>query len=251
MPENRFVGDAARRYDDLHASSFDPDVLDPAVDALAALAAGGTVLEFAIGTGRLALPLVERGVPVTGIELSADMIAELRAKPGGAALHVIEGDMATADAPGRYALVVLAFNTLGNLTTRAEQVACFANAARHLDDGGRFVVELGVPTAELVESGVRVFALGDDYIGLDELLDRDAQLFRSRHLRRRLDGRWDEFSHPFRFAGPAELDDMASAAGLDLEHRWSDWHRTPFTEHSERHVSVWRKRPRVVVAGAT
>jgi len=243
MPENRFVGDVARRYDHAHAAAFAPDVVEPAVDLLAELAAGGPVLEFAVGTGRLALPLAARDLDVAGIELSADMIAELRRKPGAAELVVVEGDMATAAVPGRFTLVVLTFNTIGNLATRVEQAACFANAARHLVPGGRFVIEVGVPTSALVDDGVRVFAIDDDYIGLDELIDSDAQLFRSRHLRRATDGRWDEFSHPFRFVGPTELDEMATAVGLRLEHRWADWQRTPFTEQSRRHVSVWTKGP--------
>lgn len=241
MPENRFVDDVARHYDDVHAAAFDPDVVEPTVERIVELAGGGAVLEFAIGTGRIALPLARRGVRVTGIELSADMIAVLRAKPGGDELEVIEGDMATASAPGDYSLVVLAFNTIGNLTTRDEQARCFVNAARHLSSGGRFVIDVGLPTSELIDHGVRVFAITDDHIGVDELVDADTQRFRSRHLRRGDDGRWDEFSHPFRYVHPDELDVMARDAGLRLEHRWADWQRTQFTDDSRRHVSVWTK----------
>lgn len=137
--------DAAKRYDTLGTGMFAPEVLRPTVERLAELAGDGRALEFAIGTGRVAVPLSQRGVPVTGIELSGPMIEQLRTKVDEATIPVITGDMATALAPGKYTLVYLVFNTISNLQTQAEQVECFRNAARHLLPGGRFVVELWVP----------------------------------------------------------------------------------------------------------
>ena len=134
--------EAAQAYDTPGTGMFAPDVLGPAVDRLAALAGDGRALEFANGTGRVAIPLAQRGVPVTGIELSRPMIEQLRTKAAETVIPVIAGDMATATAPGPYTLVYLVFNTISNLLTQGEQVACFRNAARHLTSGGRFVIEL-------------------------------------------------------------------------------------------------------------
>jgi SAM-dependent methyltransferase len=242
MPENRFVGDVARTYDRTSAHMFASDVLDPAVDCLASLAGGGRVLEFAIGTGRVALPLARRGLDVTGIELSADMLAELRRAPGSDLIHAIEGDMATTRVEGEFSLVYLVFNTITNLTTQDEQVACFENAARHLAPGGRFVIENGVPALRRLPPGaVGVpFAVTDDYIGIDDVGDRThLQISRSRHFHRTADGTFREFSAPFRYVWPSELDLMARIAGLALEHRWAGWDRSPFTGDSPSHVSVW------------
>lgn len=247
MPENRFVGDVARTYDRAIAHMFAPEVLDPAVDCLATLADGGRVLEFAIGTGRLALPLARRGFDVTGIELSADMLAELRRSPGSETIHAVQGDMATARVDGEFSLVYLVFNTITNLTTQDEQVACFENAARHLAPGGRFVIENGVPALRSLPPGAlgRPFAVGDDYLGIDDFTDRThLQISRSRHFRRSADGSFREFTAPFRYVWPSELDLMARIAGLTLEHRWAGWDRSPFTGDSPSHVSAWR-RPRI------
>jgi SAM-dependent methyltransferase len=244
MPENRFVGDVARTYDEDHARAFAPEVVEPAVDCLAALAAGGRVLEFAIGTGRVALPLAARGIDVSGIELSADMLAELREVPGADAIRAVEGDMATSRVEGEFSLVYLVFNTITNLTTQDEQVACFENAARHLAPGGRFVIENGVPALRSLPPGAvgRLFAVTDDYIGIDDFTDRThLQISRSRHFRRGGDGTFEEFVAPFRYVWPSELDLMARIAGMTLEHRWAGWDRTPFTGDSPSHVSVWRR----------
>jgi SAM-dependent methyltransferase len=246
MPENRFVGDIARRYDQTVAAMFAPEALEPAVDCLAELAEGGRVLEFAIGTGRVALPLAARGIDVSGIELSSDMLTELRRAPGGAAIRSVEGDMATTRVEGEFSLVYLVFNTITNLTTQDEQVACFENAARHLASGGRFVIENGVPALRRLPPGaVGVpFAVTDDYIGLDDFTDRThLQISRSRHFRRTAAGAFEEFSAPFRYVWPSELDLMARIAGMTLEHRWADWDRSPFTGDSPSHVSVWRLPP--------
>ncbi|HSM67915.1 MAG TPA: class I SAM-dependent methyltransferase [Ilumatobacteraceae bacterium] len=244
MPENRFVGEVAHGYDHTHAASFAAEVLDPMVERLAALAEGGRVLEFAIGTGRVALPLAARGVDVSGIELSTDMIAELRRAPGGGAIPVVEGDMATTRMAGEFSLVYLVFNTITNLTTQDEQVACFDNAARHLAPGGRFVIENGVPALRSLPPGAvgRTFVMDDDHIGIDDFTDRThLQLSRSRHFRRTADGTFAEFTAPFRYVWPSELDLMARIAGLTLEHRWAGWDASPFTGDSPSHVSVWRR----------
>ena len=246
MPENRFVGDVARRYDRTVAGMFAPEVLEPTVECLASLAEGGAVLEFAVGTGRVALPLAARGLDVSGIELSADMLAELHRAPGGATVRTVEGDMATTRVEGEFTLVYLVFNTITNLTTQDEQVACFENAARHLAPGGRFVIENGVPGLRRLPPGaVGVpFAVDDDYVGIDDFIDRThLQISRSRHFRRTADGTFAEFTAPFRYVWPSELDLMARIAGLTLEHRWAGWDRAPFTGDSASHVSVWRRPP--------
>ena len=247
MPENRFVGGVARNYDEGYQDQtgiFAPDVLGPAVDCLAELAEGGPVLELAIGTGRVALPLAQRGVEVAGIEISSDMLTELRTKPGAADIRVAEGDMATTRVAGEFSLVYLVFNTISNLTTQDEQVACFENAARHLRPGGRFVIENGVPNLRQLPPGCSgvPFVLSDDYIGVDEFTDlTHKQLMRSRHLHRARDGSFHEFWVPFRFVWPSELDLMARVAGMTLDQRWSGWDRSIFTGDSGSAVSVWRR----------
>lgn len=244
MPENRFVGEVARRYDADLASTFSADVLELTVDCLVELAEGGPVLELGIGTGRVAIPLAARGVEVTGIELSADMLAQLRAKPGASSITAVEGDMAATRLNADFSLVCLVFNTITNLTTQEEQVSCFENAARHLRPGGRFVIENGVPGLRQLPPGNPgvPFAVADDYIGVDDYIDRThRQISNSRHFYRQRDGTFREFSAPFRYVWPSELDLMARIAGMTLEHRWATWDRTPFTNESASHVSVWRR----------
>jgi SAM-dependent methyltransferase len=243
VPENRFVGEIARTYDQPGTAMFADDVLKATVDCLVELADGGAVIEFAIGTGRVAVPLAARGVQVAGIELSTDMLAVLRSKPEASHITAVEGDMAVTHVEGEFSLVYLVFNTITNLTSQDEQVACFENAARHLRPGGRFVVENGVPGLRRLppgSSGVP-FAVTEDYIGIDDFIDRThKQISRSRHFYRRPDGSFREFTAPFRYVWPAELDLMARIAGMTLEHRWAWWDRSPFTGESLSHVSVWR-----------
>lgn len=232
----------AAAYDDDVAEMYAPDVLGPTVDALEHLAEGGPVLELAVGTGRLAIPLVERGLRVTGIELSQPMVARLRRKVDDAALPVVVGDMSTTTVPGEFSLVLLAYNSLSNLQTQPEQVACFANAARHLRPGGRFVVELWVPQlGGLVGgTGAVVRAARDGFIAFDTY-DVATQACTSQTFGTGDDGAVTHDIGHFRYAWPSECDLMAALAGLELESRWSDWRGSPFTSGSASHVSVWRK----------
>jgi SAM-dependent methyltransferase len=222
---------------------FSPDAVEPAVDRLAELANGGPALELAIGTGRIALPLAARGMAVTGIELSASMVEQLRAKPGGADIPVTLGDMATTTVDGTFALVYLVFNTIVNLTTQDAQVQCFRNAASHLQPGGCFVVEVNVPQLRRLPPGDRgnVFALEESYWGINEFDVVDQQLV-SHHFTA-TDGGIRHRRIPFRYVWPSELDLMARLAGLRLRHRWGDWRGSPFTAESRSHVSVWEPGP--------
>lgn len=237
--DGHFGADVAARYD------ADPEANDPAlvaatVDCLRRLAAGGRALEFAVGTGRIALPLAAAGVPVSGIDLSAAMVAQLRAKPGGSDIPVILGDMTEARAGDGFALVYLVFNTINNLTTQAAQVACFENAAVHLAPGGAFVVEVGVPQLQRLPRGERLVPVrvGPERWTVDEY-DVVSQEFWSHHAQ--FDGAHvRRETVPFRYVWPAELDLMARLAGLRLSHRWEDWAGNAFGPLSERHVSVWR-----------
>jgi SAM-dependent methyltransferase len=178
---------------------------------------------------------------VHGIDISSDMVAQLRAKPGGGTIGVTVGDFATTRVAGSFALVFVVYNTIGNLTTQDEQVACFANAAAHLAPGGRFVVELGVPDLRRFPPGAAAqpFAVGPEHIAFDTL-DLASQQGVSHHYFVRGD-RVAVFAAPFRWAWPAELDLMARLAGLSLQERWADWDRSPFTDDSRKHVSVWVK----------
>jgi SAM-dependent methyltransferase len=236
-----FGEEVAARYDASSAEMFDPAVVDPAVDFLAALAGDGSALELGIGTGRIALPLAARGVDVHGIELSEAMAARLRAKPGGEAIGVSLGDFATTRVDGTFALAYLVFNTISNLTTQEQQVACFANVAAHLESGGAFVIEVGVPDLQRLPAGetVKPFHVSDDRLGFDEY-DVANQGLISHHLQI-VDGRAIRNSIPFRYAWPAEFDLMARLAGMSLRERWSDWRREPYTSDSRKHVSVWSK----------
>jgi SAM-dependent methyltransferase len=234
MPEDYFGENVASRYDD-DAKIFDPAVVDPVVDFLAELAGDGGALEFGIGTGRIAVPLAQRGVRAHGIDLSEAMVARLRAKPEAEQIGVTIGTFATTRVEGTYSLVYLVFNTINNLTTQDEQVACFANAAAHLDPGGCFVIEVGVPGGAARE----VFALSDRHVGVDEY-DAATQRLVSHHFSL-VDGSWERLSIPFRSVGPGELDLMARLAGMTLRERWAGWQRQPFTSESTKHVSVWEK----------
>jgi SAM-dependent methyltransferase len=239
--EDIWDADAARRYDTPGTGMFAPDVLGPTVDFLAELAGDGRALELAIGTGRVAIPLAERGVPVTGIELSAPMIDQLRSKVDEATIPVVVGDMATAEAPGDFSLVYLVYNTISNLLTQAEQVACFRNAARHLCPGGRFVIELWVPELRQLPPGraATVWHCEPGYVGLDTY-DVLAQRVVSHHFRFGEGSEARLFRSPHRYVWSAELDLMAQLAGFELEARHADWDRTEFTAESRSHVSVYR-----------
>ena len=239
--EEIWDAEAAEGYDTPGTGMFAPDVLGPAVDRLARLAGSGRALEFAIGTGRVAIPLAERGVPVTGIELSPPMIERLRSKMDDATIPVIAGDMTTVRAPGEYTLVYLVYNTISNLLTQAEQVACFRNAARHLTPGGRFVIELWVPELRKLPPGQQalVFQSVPGYIGLDTY-DVLRQHVVSHHFRFDDTRQARLFRSPHRYIWPAELDLMAQLAGFELESRHADWANTEFTAESRSHVSVYR-----------
>jgi len=243
MTEDHFGEEVAAKYDMSAAEMFDPDVLDPAVDFLAALAGDGAALELGIGMGRVALPLSERGVRVSGIDLSESMVARLREKPGGGEIEVAIGDFSTTKVEGAFSLAYLVFNTIGNLTTQDAQVACFQNVASHLEPGGCFVIELEVPGLRRLPPGERfqVFDFGPEHIGIDEY-DVENQGLVSHHLSP-AEGSWRLVSMPFRYAWPAELDLMARLAGMTLRERWSGWKREPFTSESESHVSVWETTP--------
>jgi len=241
-----FGEDVAATYDEDMARLSEPAVLNRQLDVLAELASGGPVLEFAIGTGRVAVPLAARGLRVAGIDLSEAMVARMRAKPGGdqASIHVTVGEMTTAQVPGAgsFSLVFLVFNSLMNLTTQEAQVDCFSNAAAHLAPGGHFLVEMPVPALRRLPIGERnvVFDRSDTHVGIDEY-DIATQRQWSHHIDFSPDGRVRRSSPPFRYAWPAELDLMARLAGMRLLHRWSDWNRAPFTSESTGHVSIWQK----------
>jgi SAM-dependent methyltransferase len=231
----------AARYDDPDDDMFAPEVLGPTVDFLAQLVGDGRALELGIGTGRVALPLRQRGVPVDGVDLSKAMVARLRAKPGGESVDVTIGDFATTIVAGTFSLVYLVYNTIMNLTSQAAQVACFRNAASHLEPGGCFVIEVGIPELRRLPPGdtARVFHVSESRWGLDEF-DVANQGLVSHHFLV-LDGKLERNSTPFRYVWPAELDLMAELAGMKLRERWSDWSREPFTSESSKHISVWER----------
>ena len=226
-----FAGPVAERYDE---STADMPV-EPVIDFLAELAGGGAALELAIGTGRIAMPLAARGVRVQGIDLSPDMVAQLRKKTGGAEIPVAIGDYATTRVDGTFSLVYIVFNSINNQTTQDAQVASFQNAAAHLEPGGCLVVEVGTPAGEPLS----VFDLSETHVGVDEY-EAATQRLVSHHFTL-VDGRWERLSMPFRSVSPAELDLMARIAGMRLRERWADWRRESFTSESTKHVSVWEK----------
>jgi SAM-dependent methyltransferase len=232
MTKDWFAGKVAERYDSSTGAYFDPATIGATVDFLEPLASGGA-LELAIGTGRIAVPLAARGIRVAGIDLSPDMVAQLRNKTNEIPVEI--GDMATTQVDGTFSLAYIVFNSMNNATTQEGQIATFANAAAHLEPGGCFVVEVGVHNRQRLE----VFDLSDTHVGVDEF-DFDTQRLVSHHFSL-VDGEWKRLSVPFRSVSPAELDLMARLAGLTLRERWEDWHRSPFTAESSKHVSVWEK----------
>jgi SAM-dependent methyltransferase len=229
----------AGAYDQTVAERFAPDVLDPAVARLAELAGDGRALELAVGTGRVALPLSARGVPVHGIELSPHMVEQLHAKPGAERIEVTVGDMTSTRVPGPFSLVYLVFNTLQNVTTQDEQVAIFANAAAHLEPGGCFVVEVGVhsPTALASPPGGWVFERTPEHVGIDTVDDLDGQISSSHHWWQ-VDGALVHHSAPYRYVWPSEMDLMARLAGLLPESRHGGWQGEPFALDG----SAWRNQ---------
>jgi SAM-dependent methyltransferase len=231
----------AARYDESSAEMFRPGVVDPVVDFLVEVASGGRALELGIGTGRIAIPLAGRGVAVHGIDLSKAMVARMRAKPGGEDIGVTIGDFATTFVDGTFSVAYLVFNTISNLTTQAAQVACFRNVAAHLEPGGCFVIEVGIPELQWLPPGetVRAFHVSETKWGFDEY-DVAIQGLTSHHFEI-VDGRAERLSIPFRYTWPSELDLMAQLAGMRLRERWSGWKREPFSSDSRKHVSVWEK----------
>jgi SAM-dependent methyltransferase len=243
VPEDHFGERVAERYDESSADMFEPAVVDPAVDFVADLAGSGAALELGIGTGRIALPLARRGIRVHGIDLSEAMVARLRAKPGAEDIEVTIGDFARTRVEGTFTVAYLVFNTINNLTTQGQQIACFENVAAHLEPGGCFVIEVGVPELQRLPPGetVRAFDISATHLGFDEF-DVASQGLISHHYAV-VDGKLELHSVPFRYVWPAELDLMARLAGMRLRERWSDWKREPFTSESRQHVSVWEKLP--------
>jgi SAM-dependent methyltransferase len=239
MRENYFGERVAERYDRSTADMFEPAAVDPVVDLLAELAGDGAALELGIGTGRIALPLAQRGVPVHGIDLSEAMVAKLREKPGGDQIGVTIGDFATTTVDRRFSVAYLVFNTIMNLTSQDAQVACFENVAAHLEPGGCFVIEVVIPDLQRLPPGetFRPFKVTATRLGFDEY-DVVAQGLISHHYSV-VDGRLDVWSIPFRYVWPAELDLMARLAGMTLRNRFGGWNREPFTSESTKHVSVW------------
>jgi SAM-dependent methyltransferase len=233
----------AEVYDASYASMFEPAVLGPMTAVLAELAAGGPALEFAVGTGRVALALSGTGVPVHGLELSQPMAQRLLAKPGADAIPVVIGDMCTARVPGGpFALVYLVANTLMNVTTQDDQIAVFANAASHLKPGGCFVLELIVPQLRRVPPGQNswVFRLDPDHVGIETFDDVASQIASSHHWIE-AGGRVIRHSAPYRYVWPAELDLMGRLTGFRLRDKWADWERSPFTSDSASQVAVFEQ----------
>lgn len=228
-------------YDDSEGEGFTAGDIDATVEFLADLAGDGPALELGVGTGRIAIPLAQRGVPTHGIDLSRAMVARLQAKPGGEDISVAIGDMATTAVDGSFSLVYLICNTIMNLTTQEAQVSCFRNAAAHLRAGGCFVIKVMVPELQRLPPGetLHVFAASDTHWGIDEY-DIANQGLISHHFEH-VDGRFERSSMPFRYVWPSELDLMAEIAGMSLRERWGDWKREPFTSESRMHVSVWEK----------
>lgn len=242
VPDQHLDPDVAAVYDSGVASRFTDEELDPTIALLTDLAGDGPVVEFAVGTGRVALPLAQTGLEVHGIDFSAPMLAELAKKPGAEAINVIHGDMTTTQVCSDASLAYLVFNTIGNLRTQRLQIDCFKNAAAHLAPGGRFLVETMIPRLRWMPAGgtTRIFHLTESYAGFDEIIDFTNQISVSHHYR--VEGENSRvLTGAFRYVWPSELDLMAELAGLELEHRWADFSRREFTDDSIAHVSVWHK----------
>jgi SAM-dependent methyltransferase len=241
VPRNYFDERIAKSYEAKWPELFEPAVVDPAARFLADLVGTGAALELGIGTGRIAIPLSRRGVRVHGIDLSPDMVAELRTKPGTDDIGVTIGDFATTRVDGTFELAYLVRNTIMNLTTQDDQVACFANVAAQLEPGGWFVIEVVVPQLQRLPPGetIHAFTVTPTHLGFEEY-DVATQIAFSHHYWV-VDGQLETLSVPFRYVWPSELDLMARLAGMTLRERWSDWDRAPFTSDSRQHVSVWEK----------
>lgn len=228
----------APHYDEVYA-----DVRPAMIDRLAEFGGGGRVLELAIGTGRVALPLVERGIDLTGIDISPEMVARLRAKPRGSEIPVVMGDFADVPIEGTFRLIYLVFNTLFGLDDQESQVRCFTNVAAHLSSGGRFVTETFFPDVSRFDRGQRFSSLA---VNLEEVRveasrhDKVAQLVVTQQVHIREEG-LRLYPVSVRYAWPPEMDLMARIAGLELESRWGGWERQPFDNQSQIHVSVYRK----------
>ncbi|MGO9853505.1 MAG: class I SAM-dependent DNA methyltransferase [Acidimicrobiales bacterium] len=242
MGSNVWGGEIAEVYDATYAALAEPSVVDPMVDLLAVLAGDGAALEFAVGTGRIALPLSARGTPVRGIELSPDMVDQLRRKPGADAVPVTIGDMTSTRLPDRFELVYVVANSIMNVTTQEEQIAVFSNAAAHLVIGGHFVIELIVPQLRRVPPSevAWVFRLDADHVGIETFDDVVGQVAWSHHWIE-VNGRLVRHSAPYRYIWPSELLLMAKITGFELQDRWGDWDRSPFTSESARQVTVFVK----------
>jgi len=241
MPKNYFNERIAKSYEAKWPELFEPAVIDPAVRFLAELAGTGAALELGIGTGRIAVPLSQRGVRVHGIDLSPDMVAQLQAKPGTDDIGVTIGDFATTRVDGTFTLAYLVRNTITNLTTQDDQVACFRNVAAQLESGGCFVIEVYIPQLQRLPPGetIHAFTVTPTHLGFEEY-DLATQIAVSHHYWV-VDGQLETLSAPHRYIWPSELDLMARLAGMTLRERWSDWTRAPFTSDSSQHVSVWEK----------
>jgi SAM-dependent methyltransferase len=248
--QNYFGDEVAQRYDRDEAEMFDPAVVEPVVDLLVELAHGRPALELGIGTGRIAIPLAQRGVPVHGIDLSEEMVERLRAKPGAARIEVTIGDFATTRVGTKFSLAYLVFNTIENLLSQDAQLACFQNVAEHLEPGGYFVIEVAVPDLQRLPHGERfhVYTANEEHVGVDEY-DVANQGLVSHHYYRTLDGSFEEIFTPLRYVWPSELDLMARVAGMSLYERWGGWKREPFTSASRKHVSVWQNPPQDRTSG--
>ena len=244
VPENYFGEEVAAHYDASPEQDpmFSPEAIDPVVDFLVECAGDGPALELGIGTGRIALPLAARGVRVHGIDLSEEMVARLQAKPGAERIEVTIGDFATTKVDGTFSVAYLVYNTIQNLTTQDAQVECFQNVAAHLEPGGCFVIEVGLPDLQRLPFGetIRPFHLSETRLGFDTY-DVANQGLVSHHYTRDPDGRFAYSWGPFRYVWPSELDLMARLAGLTPRERWSGWKQEPFTSVSEKLVGVWEK----------
>jgi SAM-dependent methyltransferase len=241
MPENYFDERIAKSYRARWPDLFEPTAIDPVVAFLADLAGSGAALELGIGTGRIAIPLAGRGIRVHGIDLSPDMVAQLRAEPGSDGIDVTIGDFASTKAGGAFQVAYLLRNTITNLTSQDAQVECFRNAAAQLEPGGCFVIEVYVPELQRLPPGetFHAFTVTPEHLGFEEY-DVATQIAISHHYWI-TGGKLETFSAPFRYVWPAELDLMARLAGLTLRGRWGDWARAPFTAESRSHISVWER----------